>query len=130
MDDSRDEDAGSAGATPEDEPSRDRQADGGPPADGFVDEYEYATDADVIREDDEEGAVAGSFAPDLDVTPGRPALENALFVTLGVYVGILSIGRMVAGSAVYRPATLATITVGVAGGAALLYGLFTRVDSA
>lgn len=130
MDDSRDEDAGTAEAAPEDGQARDRQADGGPAADGFVDEYEYATDADVIREDDEEGAVAGSFAPDLDVTPGRPSLENAVFVTLGVYVGILSIGRMVAGSAVYQPATLAAITIGVVGGAAVLYGLFTRLDSA
>ncbi|MFC6756139.1 hypothetical protein ACFQER_04795 [Halomicroarcula sp. GCM10025894] len=54
--------------------------------DEFVAEYEHATAADIIEEaepsataegddaeeDEEEGAVAGSFAPDIEVTPQRP----------------------------------------------------------
>ncbi|WP_135302098.1 DUF7312 domain-containing protein [Haloarcula amylovorans] len=103
-------------------------------SDDFVETYEYATEADVIRveedepEGGEEGAVAGSFSPEGDVKPGTPGAENAVFVGLGVYVAILALGQMFAGSVIYAPATLAAITATVAIGTALCYGLFTRTD--
>jgi hypothetical protein len=79
-------------------------------------------------EDDDEGAVAGSFAPDLEVRPGTPRLENVVFVALGVYVAILAVGRMFAGASMYTPETLGALTVSVIAGTALLYGLFTRTN--
>ncbi|GGN85029.1 MULTISPECIES: DUF7312 domain-containing protein [Haloarcula] len=97
--------------------------------DGFVEEYEFATEADVIDvEGETEGSVAGALAPDAEVTPGSPSLENVLFVALGVYLSTLVLGQMVVGSAVYAPTTLATITAVVAVGAAVCYALFARSD--
>ncbi|MFC7027552.1 hypothetical protein ACFQJ5_08060 [Halomicroarcula sp. GCM10025324] len=81
---------------------------------------------EMIQEaaDDEDGAVAGSFAPDLDVTPGTPRLENVVFVALGVYAAALAVGRMFVGASMYTPETLGALTVGVVAGTALLYGFF------
>ena len=75
-------------------------------------------------EEEDDGAVAGSFAPDLDVTPGTPRLENVVFVALGVYAAALAVGRMFVGASMYTPATLGALTVGVVAGTALLYGFF------
>ncbi|MBX0293409.1 DUF7312 domain-containing protein [Haloarcula nitratireducens] len=102
-------------------------------SDDFVETYEYATEADVIRveedePDDEEGAVAGSFSPAGDVEPGTPGAENTAFVALGVYIATLALGQMFVGSVVYAPTTLAAITATVAIGTVLCYGLFTRTD--
>jgi len=78
--------------------------------------------------DDEEAAVAGSFSPDVDVSPGTPKPESVVFVALGVYVTMLAIGRLIAGPEMYEPTTLAAVTFAVAAGAALLYGFFVRTD--
>ncbi|WP_254273649.1 DUF7312 domain-containing protein [Haloarcula marina] len=103
--------------------------------DDFVDAYEYATEADVIQVEEpdtadpsEEGAVAGSFAPDLDVKPQTPTPENVLFVAVGVYVATLAIGQMFVGPVIYAPETLAAITAAVAVGTAVCYGIFSRTD--
>ncbi|WP_276276693.1 DUF7312 domain-containing protein [Haloarcula regularis] len=72
--------------------------------------------------------MAGSFAPDLEVTPGRPRLENVVFVALGVYVAALAVGRMFVGASMYTPETLGALTAGVVAGTALLYGFFTRTN--
>ncbi|EMA20576.1 MULTISPECIES: DUF7312 domain-containing protein [Haloarcula] len=103
----------------------------------FTEEYELATDADVIQvEDDpdgdvaadEEGAVAGSFAPDLEVTPDAPKPENVIFVALGVCIAILALGRMFLGAEMYTPSTLGGVVLSVALGTAVLYGFFVRTS--
>ena len=106
--------------------------------DTFPEEYKLATDADVIRvEDDpdsdaadEEGAVAGSFAPDLEVTPDAPKPENVVFVALGVCIAILALGRMFLGAEMYTPSTLGGVVLSVALGTAILYGFFVRTSDA
>jgi hypothetical protein len=104
-------------------------------SDEFVAEYEPATAADVIEEaepaadendeDEDEGAVAGSFAPDVAVTPQRPARENVIFVALGVYLTLLAFAETLpaVGTA---PATIAGLTVLVAVGTLLCYGVLLR----
>ena len=103
----------------------------------FTEEYELATDADVIQvEDDpdgdvaadEEGAVAGSFAPDLEVTPDAPKPENVIFVALGVCIAILALGRMFLGAEMYTPSILGGVVLSVALGTAVLYGFFVRTS--
>ncbi|EMA06783.1 hypothetical protein SAMN05443574_105210 [Haloarcula vallismortis] len=107
--------------------------------DTFAEEYELATDADVIQgeggsdgdaADDEEGAVAGSFAPDLNVTPDAPKPENVVFVALGVCIAILALGRMFLGAEMYTPSVLGGVVLSVALGAAVLYGFFVRTSDA
>lgn len=85
-------------------------------------------DPSVDGADDEGAGVAGSLTPDVDVRPETPTIESVVFVTLGVYAGILALGRLIVGAAVYEPATLGAITLGVVAGAALLYGFFVRTD--
>jgi tetrahydromethanopterin S-methyltransferase subunit A len=108
-------------------------------SDGGTEHGTGALDADALvdavpdqmvqeTEDDDEGAVAGSFAPDLEVTPGRPRLENVVFVALGVYVAALAVGRMFVGASMYTPETLGALTIIVIAGTALLYGFFTRTN--
>jgi len=113
--------------------------DAAAPGDSFTEEYELATEADVIQVEDghdgdavdeEEGAVAGSFAPDLEVTPGAPKPENVVFVALGVFIAILALGRMFLGSDMYAPMTLGGVVLAVAVGTAALYGFFVRTSDA
>ncbi|RKS83548.1 hypothetical protein BDK61_2935 [Haloarcula quadrata] len=113
------------------------QDDAAATGDTFTEEYELATDADVIQvEDDpdgdvaadEEGAVAGSFAPDLEVTPDAPKPENVIFVALGVCIAILALGRMFLGAEMYTPSTLGGVVLSVALGTAVLYGFFVRTS--
>ncbi|MFC6974253.1 hypothetical protein ACFQL1_05600 [Halomicroarcula sp. GCM10025709] len=114
-------------------PRRRDDTDGG---DRFVEEYDNATEADVIRVDDTEdaenpyddGSEAGTFSPDVEVTPGRPSVESVVFVALGVYIGLLAIGGMFAGPALASPTVLGGMTAAVAVGAAVLYGLFVRTN--
>ena len=112
--------------------------------DTFTEEYELATEADAIRVDsdradtdaadtdatDEEGAVAGSFAPDLNVTPDAPKPENVVFVSLGVCIAILALGRMFLGAEMYAPSVLGGVVLSVALGTAVLYGFFVRTSNA
>ena len=112
--------------------------------DDFVAEYEPATAADIIEEAepsaaaareadadadtdpaDDEGAVAGSFAPDVEVTPQRPARENVVFVALGVYLTLLAFAETLPGIGT-APATIAGLTVLVAVGTLLCYGVLVR----
>ncbi|MDS0220719.1 hypothetical protein NDI54_05055 [Haloarcula sp. S1AR25-5A] len=117
------------------------QDDAAAAGDSFTEEYELATEADVIQvgengsgdgdaADEEEGAVAGSFAPDLDVTPGVPKPENVVFVALGVCIAILAFGRMFLGADMYAPTMLGGVVLAVAVGTAALYGLFVRTSDA
>lgn len=104
----------------------------------FAEEYEGATEADVIRVDPEEepddatpyeeGSEAGTFSPDVEVTPGHPSVESVIFVALGVYIGLLAITGMFAGPALASPTVLGGMTAAVAVGAAVLYGLFVRTN--
>ncbi|GCF14970.1 hypothetical protein Harman_29050 [Haloarcula mannanilytica] len=111
--------------------------------DSFTEEYELATEADVIQVEEgaatdtgaaadaeEEGAVAGSFAPDLEVTPDAPKPENVVFVALGVCIAILAFGRMFLGAEIYAPMTLGGVILAVAVGTAALYGFFVRTSDA
>ncbi|WP_336336976.1 DUF7312 domain-containing protein [Haloarcula brevis] len=105
--------------------------------DTFTEEYELATEADVIQveedghaADDEEGAVAGSFAPDLEVTPDTPKPENVVFVALGVCIAVLALGRMFLGAEMYAPSVLGGVVLAVALGTAALYGFFVRTSDA
>jgi hypothetical protein len=100
----------------------------------FVEEYENATEADVIRVEDPaddteaESSEVGTFAPDIEVTPGRPRLESVVFVALGVYIGLLAIGGMFASAALSSPSVMLGLPAVVAVGAALLYGLFVGTN--
>ena len=107
------------------------------PQDTFTEEYELATDADVIQveggpdgdaADDQEGAVAGSFAPDLEVAPDTPKPENVVFVALGVCIAILALGRMFLGAEMYTPSILGGVVLTVTLGTAVLYGFFVRTS--
>ncbi|AEM57916.1 hypothetical protein HISP_11855 [Haloarcula hispanica N601] len=108
--------------------------------DTFTEEYELATEADMIQvdgdaadtdaADEEEGAVAGSFAPDLEVTPDAPKPENVVFVALGVCIAILALGRMFLGAEMYTPSILGGVVLSVALGTAVLYGFFVRTSDA
>ncbi len=110
-------------------------ADGSDEADEFVADYENATAADIIEEaepsaaadatgkGDEDGAVAGSFAPDIELSPQTPAPENALFVALGVCLTILALADTIVGVSLLLAATV----VGIVGlGSAVCYGVFLR----
>jgi hypothetical protein len=85
--------------------------------DDFVAEYAYATEADVIDEEphdgDDDGAVAGSFAPDVAVTPQLPVPEHVAFVAAGVYLTILALLETIPGMGTSLP-TIAVVTTGVA----------------
>jgi len=115
------------------------QDDAAATGDAFTEEYELATDADVIQveddpdgdaAEDDEGAVAGSFAPDLEVTPDAPKPENVVFVALGVCIAILALGRMFLGAEMYAPSILGGVVLSVALGTAVLYGFFVRTSDA
>ena len=69
---------------------------------------------------DEEGAVAGSFAPDIEVTPQAPAPENTMFVALGVCLTILALADTVVGLSLVLVATVVA-TVGLT--TAVSYGV-------
>ncbi len=131
--------------------SADGSDDAAADSDDFVSEYEPATAADVIEEaepsasdavaadgeresgtdeaeaeaEDEEGAVAGSFAPDVEVTPQRPARENVVFVALGVYLTLLAFAETLPAIGT-APATIAGLTALVAVGTLLCYGVLVR----
>jgi len=112
-------------------------ADGSGEDDEFVAEYDRSTAADVIEEaepgsdaddqadSDEEGAVAGSFAPDVDVVPQLPSRENVAFVALGVYLGILVLAETIPSVAV-SAAMVAVVTVAVAALTVVSYGILVR----
>lgn len=109
-------------------------ADGSDDGDEFVAEYEPATAADIIEEaepsatadedgDDEEGAVAGSFAPDVAVTPQAPAPENSLFVALGICLTILALADTVVG---LSPMLVVGVFAAVGLTTAVCYGVLIR----
>lgn len=111
-------------------------ADGSDEPDEFVAEYENATAADIIDEaepsaaaddgdtaDDEEGAVAGSFSPDVEVSPQAPTPENTLFVALGICLTILVLVDTVIGVSLVLAAAVAG-AVGLA--TAVCYGVLVR----
>ncbi len=110
-------------------------ADGSDERDEFVAEYENATAADVIEEaepsaadgdrsdGDDEGAVAGSFAPDIEVTPQTPTPENTLFVALGVCLTILALADTVVGLSLML---VAGVVAAVGLGTAVCYGVLVR----
>lgn len=115
-------------------------ADGSDDGDEFVAEYEPATAADIIEEaepsaaaddgrpdaeadDDDEGAVAGSFSPDIEVTPQTPAPENTLFVALGICLTILALADTVVGLSLLL---VAGVVAAVGFTTAVCYGVLVR----
>jgi len=112
-------------------------ADGRDDDEEFVAEYENATAADIIeeaepsatadgREDaetDEEGAVAGSFAPDIEVSPQSPTPENTLFVALGICLTILALADTVVGLSLVL---VTAVVAGVGFTTAVCYGVLVR----
>jgi len=110
-------------------------ADGRDDEDEFVAEYEHATAADIIDEaepsatdeggdaEDDEGAVAGSFAPEIEVSPQAPAPENTLFVALGVCLTILALADTVVGLSLVLVAAV-VLAVGLT--TAVCYGVLVR----
>lgn len=105
----------------------------------FVAEYEPATAADIIeeaepsatadgeaderRDEDGEGAVAGSVAPDIEVTPQAPAPENTLFVALGICLTILALADTAVGLSL---AAVAGIVAAVGLTTAVCYGVLVK----
>lgn len=129
--------------------SADGNDDAAADSDDFVAEYEPATAADVIEEAEaqpegpdgadagesarntdegetgDDGAVAGSFAPDLAVTPQQPARENVVFVAVGVYLTLLAFAETLPAIGT-APTTIAGLTALVAVGTLLCYGILVR----
>lgn len=116
--------------------SDDRAGEG----DDFVAEYDRSTPADIIEEaepvsdsdthtdgdDQEDGdAVAGSFAPDVEVVPQLPKLENVVFVALGVYFTLLALAETIPGVGV-AVETVVAVTVLVAVLTAVSYGILVK----
>ena len=103
--------------------SADRSDEG----DEFIAEYEPSTAADVIEEAEpsaaEEGAVAGSFAPDIEVSPQSPTPENTLFVALGICLTILALADTAVGLDL---ALVATVVAAVGLVTAVCYGVLVR----
>jgi len=108
--------------------------------DDFVAEYDRSTPADIIEEaepasdgdarveedDQEDGdAVAGSFAPDVEVVPQLPKLENVVFVALGVYLTLLALAETIPGVGVAVD-TVVAVTVLVAVLTAVSYGILGK----
>jgi hypothetical protein len=98
--------------------------------DAFVAEYEPATAADIIDEaeppadgDDDEGAVAGSITPDVEVTPQAPTPENTLFVALGIYLTILALADTTVG---LDPRLAVGAFVAIAATTAACYGVLVK----
>jgi len=108
--------------------------------DEFIAEYDRSTAADIIEEAEpvsdstayaeadtqEDGdAVAGSFAPDIEVVPQLPAPENVVFVALGVYLTILALAETIPGVGVAIE-TFVAVTVLVAVLTAVCYGILIK----
>lgn len=105
--------------------------------DEFIAEYDRSTAADIIEEaepvsDGDEGdtqedgdAVAGSFAPDIEVVPQLPEPENVVFVALGVYLAILALAETIPGVGV-AVETFVAVTVLVAVLTAVCYGILVK----
>ncbi len=131
--DGSDEDEGVAESEPatvadiieEAEPSATADGEHSPVAGG---ERSEAADGARSEESDDEGAVAGSFAPDIEVTPQAPAPENTLFVALGVFLTILALADTVVG---LSPLLVATVVAAVGLTTAVCYGvlLWTAPDT-
>jgi len=83
-----------------------------------------STDSTDDRVDDD-GAVAGSFAPDLAVVPQLPARENVVFVALGVYLTLLALAETIPSVGVAAE-TVVGITVVVAVLTVVSYGILVR----
>ena len=108
--------------------------------DEFIAEYDRSTAADIIEEAEpvsdstayaeadtqEDGdAVAGSFAPDIEVVPQLPDPENVVFVALGVYLTILALAETIPGVGVAIE-TFVAVTVLVAVLTAVSYGILVK----
>jgi|GEM_PF-2731428 len=108
--------------------------------DSSVDESELAVDenghddgpvalsrGDVPEElvdDETEGNVAGSATPIGPIEPEDPSMENAAFVVVGVYVGVVAILTMIMPGFLTSPANLLLVTGGVLAAALLSLGFF------
>lgn len=87
-----------------------------------------ADDTESIAAADDEaddGAVAGSFAPEVSVTPQRPAPENVAFVALGVYLTLLALASAIPGGGV-APQAVLVVAVVVGAVTLLCYGVLVR----
>ena len=103
-------------------------ADGSDEGDEFIAEYDPSTAADVIEEAEpsaaeDEGAVAGSFAPDIEVSPQSPTPENTLFVALGICLTILALADTAVGLDLML---VATVVAAVGLVTAVCYGVLVR----
>jgi hypothetical protein len=99
--------------------------------DEFVATYEDSTPADIIEEaepataedDDEDGAVAGSFSPEVEVTPQAPTPENTLFVAIGIYLTVIALADTILG---LGPVQVIGIALSVAAVTLVSYGILVR----
>ena len=101
----------------------------------FVATRDDAAPADIIEEAEPAGepvddaaaetdeSVAGSFAPDVAVTPQMPNPENVLFVSLGVFLSILVLAQVLPGG--ITPAAVVGVAVAVAVATVVCYGILT-----
>lgn len=84
------------------------------------------SDGDGDADEEEEGNVAGEFAPRVPVVPELPDAENAAFVVLGAIVTTLALASVVGGPAFgLLDAGLIAVVVGVIG--AVTYGILRRL---
>lgn len=84
-----------------------------------------AADA-AVPDEEEEGNVAGEFAPQVPVDPERPELENAAVVTLGAALTVLAVASVIGGPdfGLFDALTV-LLVVGALG--ALTYGALLRL---
>jgi hypothetical protein len=100
----------------------------GPDDAGSADAADIIDEAEPVQmadDDADEGAVAGSFAPEVSVTPQRPAPENVAFVALGVYLTLLALASAIPGGGV-APQAVVVVAVVVSVVTLLCYGVLVR----
>lgn len=108
--------------------TREFGAEGGADDPGSTDAADIIDEAEqpaAAADDADEGAVAGSFAPEVSVTPERPAPENVAFVALGVYLTLLALASAIPGGGV-APQAVVVVAVVVGAVTLLCYGVLVR----
>lgn len=91
---------------------------------GAVDLSRGDVPEELVDDDESEGNVAGSLTSIGPIEPETPAIENAVFVVLGVYVGVLAIITMIAPGVLASPLNVLAVTGGVVAVALLSLGFF------
>jgi len=80
--------------------------------------------ADAEEDKESEGNVAGSLTSTGAIEPESPSLENAIFVFVGIYIGLLALLSMTRPAFLGSPQNLLLVTGSVVALAVLSFGIF------